>query len=151
MTVKAPGGAPPRGPAAAREIWTLLVELSMSNMRERFIGTVTELELSPPQAHALKVLRPGNPIAMRELADGLHCDPSNITGIVDRLEARGLVERRAAPGDRRIKTLLLTRSGVELRGRLLDRLSEPPPAIAALSADEQLQLRDLLRRIVAGR
>ena len=151
MTVKAPGGAPPRGPAAAREIWTLLVELSMSNMRERFIGTVTELELSPPQAHALKTLRPGNPIAMRELADGLHCDPSNITGIVDRLEARGLVERRAAPGDRRIKTLLLTRSGVELRGRLLDRLSEPPPAIAALTADEQRQLRDLLRRVVGGR
>ncbi|HEU4397634.1 MAG TPA: MarR family transcriptional regulator [Actinomycetota bacterium] len=151
MTVKAPAGAPPRGPAAAREIWTLLVELSMSHMRERFIGTVTELELSPPQAHALKVLRPGNPIAMRELADGLHCDPSNITGIVDRLEARGLVERRAAPGDRRIKTLVLTGGGVELRGRLLDRLSEPPPAIAALSADEQLQLRDLLRRIVAGR
>jgi DNA-binding MarR family transcriptional regulator len=151
MTVKAPGGAPPRAPAASREIWTLLVELSMSNMRERFIGTVTELELSPPQAHALKVLRPGNPIAMRELADGLHCDPSNITGIVDRLEARGLVERRAAAGDRRIKTLLLTGRGVELRARLLDRLSEPPPAIAALTADEQRQLRDLLRRVVGSR
>ena len=151
MTVKAPGGAPPRGPAAAREIWALLVELSMSHMRERFIGTVTELELSPPQAHALKVLRPGHPIAMRELADGLHCDPSNITGIVDRLEARGLVERGAAAGDRRVKTLLLTARGVELRARLLDRLSEPPPAIAALTAGEQGQLLDLLRRVVGGR
>jgi MarR family transcriptional regulator, organic hydroperoxide resistance regulator len=151
MTVKAPGGAPPRGPAAAREIWALLVELSMSHMRERFIGTVTELELSPPQAHALKVLRPGHPIAMRELADGLHCDPSNITGIVDRLEARGLVERGAAAGDRRVKTLLLTARGVELRARLLDRLSEPPPAIAALTAGEQRQLLDLLRRVVGGR
>jgi DNA-binding MarR family transcriptional regulator len=151
MTVKAPGGAPPRGPAAAREIWTLLVELSMSHMRERFIGTVTELELSPPQAHALKVLRPGHPIAMRELADGLHCDPSNITGIVDRLEARGLVERGAAAGDRRVKTLLLTGRGMELRARLLDRLSEPPPAIAALTVDEQRLLRDLLRRVVGGR
>jgi MarR family transcriptional regulator, organic hydroperoxide resistance regulator len=151
MTVKAPGGAPPRAPAAARELWMLLVELSMSNLRERFIGTVTELELSPPQAHALKVLRPGHPIAMRELADGLHCDPSNITGIVDRLEARGLVERRASPGDRRIKTLLLTGGGVALRARLLERLSEPPPAIAALTADEQRHLRDLLRRVVGGR
>jgi DNA-binding MarR family transcriptional regulator len=151
MTVKAPGAAPPRGREGAREIWTLLVELSMSHMRERFIAIVTELGLSPPQAHALKVLRPGNPIAMRELADGLHCDPSNITGIVDRLEARGLVERRAAPGDRRVKTLVLTGGGVRLRGLLLDRLSEPPPAIAALGAEEQRRLRDLLRRIVAGR
>jgi DNA-binding MarR family transcriptional regulator len=123
----------------------------MSHLRERFIATVAELELSPPQAHALKVLRPGHPIAMRELADALHCDPSNITGIVDRLEARGLVQRRAAPGDRRIKTLLLTGGGVALRARMLERLSEPPPAIAALTADEQRQLRDLLRRVVAGR
>ena len=146
MTVKAPAGAPPRGPAAAREIWTLLVELSMSHMRERFIGTVTELELSPPQAHALKVLRPGNPIAMRELADGLHCDPSNITGIVDRLGDRGLVERSSAPGDRRVKNLMLTEEGAALRMRLLDRLSEPPPGLDELSANEQRQLRDLLRR-----
>jgi MarR family transcriptional regulator, organic hydroperoxide resistance regulator len=151
MTVNARAGAPPRGSPAAREIWELLVELSMSRMRERIIGTVAELDLSPPQAHALKLLRPDHPIAMRALADGLHCDPSNITGIVDRLEARGLVERRAAPGDRRIKTLVLTGDGVRLRARLLERLSEPPPAIAALSADEQRQLRDLLRRIVAGR
>jgi MarR family transcriptional regulator, organic hydroperoxide resistance regulator len=151
MAVKVPAGAPSQASPAAREIWELLVELSMSRMRERFIGTVTELDLSPPQAHALKVLRPEHPIAMRELADGLHCDPSNITGIVDRLEGRGLVERRAAAGDRRIKTLLLTGEGVRLRARLLERLSEPPPAIAALSGEEQRQLRDLLRRIVAGR
>jgi DNA-binding MarR family transcriptional regulator len=151
MAVNARAGVPPRGSPAAREIWELLVELSMSRMRERIIGTVAELDLSPPQAHALKVLRPDHPIAMRALADELHCDPSNITGIVDRLETRGLVQRRAAPGDRRIKTLLLTGDGVRLRARLLDRLSEPPPAIAALSADEQRQLRDLLRRIVAGR
>ena len=151
MTVKARADAPPRSSPVAREIWELLIELSMSRLRERFLTTITELGLSYPQAHAIKVLRPGHPIAMRELADGLHCDPSNITGIVDRLEARGLVERRAAPGDRRIKTLVLTGGGVRLRGLLLDRLSEPPPAIAALSADEQRLFRDLLRRIVAGR
>jgi MarR family transcriptional regulator, organic hydroperoxide resistance regulator len=151
MVVKVRAGAPPHASPAARELWRLLVELSMSAMRERFIATVTELDLSPPQAHALKVLRPGHPIAMRELADGLHCDPSNITGIVDRLEGRGLVERRPSPADRRIKILLLTGDGERLRARLLDRLSEPPAAIAALSADEQRQLRDLLRRIVAAR
>ena len=150
MAVKARAGAPPRGSAVAREIWELLVELSLSRLRRRFIATVTELDLSPPQAHALKVLRPGHPIAMRELADGLHCDPSNITGIVDRLEGRGLVERRTAPGDRRIKTLLLTGDGERLRARLLDRLSAPPPAIAELSDEDQRRLLELLRRVVAG-
>jgi DNA-binding MarR family transcriptional regulator len=142
MTADAQAGAPP----VAREIWELLIELSMSRMRQRFLTTITELGLSFPQAHAIKVLRPGHPIAMRELADGLHCDPSNITGIVDRLGDRGLVERGSAPGDRRIKTLMLTEEGSAMRMRLLDRLSEPPPGLGKLALDEQRQLRDLLRR-----
>jgi MarR family transcriptional regulator, organic hydroperoxide resistance regulator len=144
MTVKTGTDAPSR--PVARDIWGLLVELSMSRVRQRFLSTVTELGLSFPQAHALKVLRPGHPIAMRELADGLHCDPSNITGIVDRLGERGLVERGSAPGDRRVKTLMLTEEGTALRMRLLDRLSEPPPGLGKLPVDEQRQLRDLLRR-----
>ena len=140
MTVEAGPGAP------ARAIWELLIELSMSRVRQRLLHTITELGLSFPQAHALKVLRPGHPIPMRELAGGLHCDPSNITGIVDRLGDRGLVERGSAPGDRRVRTLMLTEEGTALRMRLLDRLSEPPPGLGKLSVDEQRQLRDLLRR-----
>jgi MarR family transcriptional regulator, organic hydroperoxide resistance regulator len=140
MTVEAKTETPDR------QVWGLLVELSMSRVRQRFLATVTELGLSFPQAHALKVLRPGHPIAMGELAGGLHCDPSNITGIVDRLGDRGLVERGSAPGDRRVKTLMLTEEGTALRMRLLDRLSEPPPGLGKLSTGEQRQLRDLLRR-----
>jgi DNA-binding MarR family transcriptional regulator len=142
MTVEAETDAP----SPDRQVWELLMELSMSRMRERFLTTITELGLSFPQAHALKVLRPGHPIPMRELAGGLHCDPSNITGIVDRLGDRGLVERGSAPGDRRVKTLMLTEEGTALRMRLLDRLSEPPPGLGKLSTAEQRQLRDLLRR-----
>jgi DNA-binding MarR family transcriptional regulator len=140
MTVKAETGTP------AREIWELLLEVSMSRVRARFLHTITGLGLSFPQAHALKVLRPGHPIPMRELADSLHCDPSNITGIVDRLGDRGLVERGSAPGDRRVKTLMLTEEGTTLRMRLLDRLSEPPPGLGKLSLDEQRRLHKLLRR-----
>jgi MarR family transcriptional regulator, organic hydroperoxide resistance regulator len=148
VTARARADAPPPPTAVAREVWELLLELSMSLVRARFLATVTELGLSPPQAHALKVLRPGNPIPMRELADGLHCDPSNITGIVDRLGDRGLVERGSAPGDRRVKTLMLTEEGGAMRMRLLDRLSEPPPGLSRLSSDEQRQLGDLLRRVL---
>jgi DNA-binding MarR family transcriptional regulator len=146
MTAKAGPDAPARSSPAAREVWELLIELSMSRVRGHFLATITELGLSFPQAHAIKVLQPGNPIPMRELADGLHCDPSNITGIVDRLGDRGLVERGAAPGDRRVKTLMLTEEGTALRMRLLDRLSEPPAGLGKLTVDEQRLLRDLLRR-----
>ena len=139
-------GEPRGGSPVAQDIWGLLIEVSMSRVRQRFLDTITDLGLSFPQAHALKVLRPGNPIPMRQLAGDLHCDPSNITGIVDRLGDRGLVERGSAPGDRRVKTLMLTEEGAALRMRLLDRLSEPPPGLGKLSADEQRQLRDLLRR-----
>jgi MarR family transcriptional regulator, organic hydroperoxide resistance regulator len=149
MTAKAPP-ATETGQGVARAVWQLLLDLFMSSMRERLKAAITDLELSPPQAHALKVLEPDRPLAMRELAATLHCDASNITGIVDRLEARGLVERRVARTDRRVKTLVVTPEGTRLRQRLLERLSEPPPAIARLSPAEQRQLRDLLRRLVTG-
>src|ERR671935_203891 len=83
---------------------------------------------------------------MNELAEALACDASNVTGLVDRLEARGFVERRAAPADRRVKTLVLTPAGIALRRRVLERMSEPPDEIARLSRADQRALRDILRR-----
>jgi DNA-binding MarR family transcriptional regulator len=85
---------------------------------------------------------------MSALAERLFCDASNVTGIVDRLEARGLVERRAYEGDRRVKALTLTQAGAEVRDRALAVMSEPPAAIAALPAADQRALRDILRRAV---
>ena len=97
---------------------------------------------------------PAMPVAQPEVQDASWDDvmPVDILGLEVGYRLIPLVDR-AQDGEllRRIKTLLLTGDGVRLRARLLDRLSEPPPAIAALSADEQRQLRDLLRRIVAGR
>jgi MarR family transcriptional regulator, organic hydroperoxide resistance regulator len=72
-----------------------------------------------------------------------------VTGLVDRLEARGLVERRSAEGDRRVKALTLTAAGVELRASVLAVMSEPPEAIAALPPADQRALRDILARAVA--
>jgi len=69
-----------------------------------------------------------------------------VTGIVDRLEARGLVERRAAPEDRRVKLLCLTDAGEAIRARVRERIEVPPPELAALSPHEQRELSDLLTR-----
>jgi DNA-binding MarR family transcriptional regulator len=109
-----------------------------------------EFDLAKQQAFALVHLEPEQPKPMSELAATMFCDASNITGIADRLEARGLVERVPAAHDRRVKTLVLTPEGVRVRAAIAARLSEPPEALTSLPAADQRALRDLLRR-AAGR
>ena len=74
---------------------------------------------------------------MSELAQALFCDNSNVTGIVDRLEERGLVRREPAEGDRRVKLLVLTKEGERVRVEITKRMAEPPPPIASLSEKDQ--------------
>src|SRR3954463_6369328 len=109
----------------ASEAWALIFEL-MHLSKKRFMAIASEFELSPPQVMALRQLDPDEPKPMSELAAALRCDNSNVTGIIDRLEDRGLVERRAAEHDRRVKMLMMTARGAEIRAQLGARLSEPP-------------------------
>ena len=88
---------------------------------------------------------------MGEVARGSRCDPSTITGIADRLEERGLVERVPSERDRRVKSLVLTKQGEALRKRLDKRLSDIPQELADLSPAKQLALQDLLRETLSGR
>jgi DNA-binding MarR family transcriptional regulator len=73
-----------------------------------------------------------------------------VTGIVDRLETKGLIERRAAKGDRRVRELALTQAGAEVRAELIRRLYEPPKPIARLSRNDQRALCTILRRALLG-
>ena len=70
---------------------------------------------------------------MGEIAELLRCDPSNVTGIADALEARGLARRRPSDADRRVKALELTAKGEKLRQRAMGELSEPPEWLRGLS------------------
>jgi len=142
----ASSGAPaPHGGDPAREAWELLGKLFVAQ-RGRMLSVASELKLNPPQLLALQWLE--EPLPMGELAGRLHCDSSNVTGIVDRLEKRGLVERRPGEHDRRVKLLVLTEEGQRMRELFVGRMQEPAPAITALSRAEQRALRDLLRRAV---
>ena len=127
------------------DCWELLFDLLMAE-RARFPAIAAEFDLSPTQVHVLRLLEPGKAIPMGRLAGGLGCDASNITGVVDRLEARGLVQRQAAERDRRVKVLVVTERGLDLRRRLLLRMSEPPEPIRRLSTADQRALAQILRR-----
>jgi MarR family transcriptional regulator, organic hydroperoxide resistance regulator len=122
----------------------------MLGARANFVAAMAELELTPVQGIVLRRLDPERPTPMWELAEALACDASNVTGLVDRLEARGFLERRSAPGDRRVRTLVLTPEGIAARREVVDRMSAPPEAITRLSARDQRALRDILRRAAAG-
>jgi DNA-binding MarR family transcriptional regulator len=139
-----PPHAEPEPPAA--EAWSLLRTL-FGQHRRRFLIAAAEFDLHAAQAGAL--LNLASPLPMHALATALVCDSSNVTGLVDRLEARGLVARRLSADDRRVKHIVLTPAGRRLRARLLDRVGRPPDGLERLSAAEQRQLRDLLRRTLA--
>ncbi len=103
-------------------------------------------QLTPQQMFSLRALRNDRPMAMSELATSLGCDASNVTAIVDKLESRGLVERRSADRDRRVKALVMTAAGVELSARINERMQCPPPAIGNLRADDLTALCAIFTR-----
>jgi MarR family transcriptional regulator, organic hydroperoxide resistance regulator len=131
----------------AGEAWALLARVLFLHGKPRMPAIAGELGLHPGQAIVVRLL--DEPRPMGELADAMHCDNSNITGIVDRLEERGLVERGSADYDRRVKLIALTPDGRHLREELNRRFAEPPEALTRLSAEDQRTLRDILRRAVA--
>ena len=85
---------------------------------------------------------------MGQLAGTLACDASNVTGLVDRLESRGLVRRRPSVEDRRVKVLALTPAGSRLRALMLERMTTPPDTIGRLSPREQRALVRILTRLL---
>lgn len=85
---------------------------------------------------------------MRRLAGHLKCEPSNVTGIVDRLEARGLAERRPDPADRRIKLAAATDAGRRTSRELRATMDFAREPLGELSAGERTVLRDLLKRML---
>src|SRR6266566_6599368 len=132
----------------ADQAWALLLQVSFERVHAHFAAAVAELDLAPLQAKALHELNVDPPISMRELAERLKSDPSNVTGLIDRLEARGLVERRPDPRDRRIKGLALTAAGARLRARLFARLYSAPAPVVGLSESDQRCLSNALQRIL---
>ena len=123
----------------ACEAWQLLIQLFFTQ-RANLPPLAAELQLSPAQCHVLHLIEPGRPMPMGQLAETLACDASNVTGLVDRLESRGLVRRHPSAEDRRVKVLELTPTGARLRTELLDRMTTPPATLKRLSAAEQRSL-----------
>jgi len=131
----------------ACEAWQLLVKLFFTQ-RADLPALASEFDLSPAQCHVLHLIEPGRPVPMGKIAEALACDASNVTGLVDRLESRGLVRRQSSSEDRRIKVLELTPAGSRLRSTVLERMTKPPDTLSRLSPEEQQALVNILKRLL---
>jgi DNA-binding MarR family transcriptional regulator len=125
------------------QIVRLLMDVSRT-LTGHYDAKLAELHLTLPQAMLLRQL--GDALPMNEAAGKLHCDPSNVTGIVDRLEARGLIERQHLTTDRRVKHLALTPAGRRLRGKV-EKILSAAPGVSELGASDQAALLGLLGQI----
>jgi DNA-binding MarR family transcriptional regulator len=126
-------------------LWRTFIDL-LRTQKYYMNGIADEFGITPQMTQALMELPPSGSLTMKELAALMWCDASNVTGIVDRLEASGFVERRLHERDRRVKCVVLTASGKRLRRRIDERMSLSPPAVAALSDTDQQMLHAILER-----
>ena len=127
--------------------WQLLVKFFFAQ-REHLPAAGGGVDLSPVQCHVLHLIEPERPLPMGRLAETLACDASNVTGLVDRLESRGLVTRRPSAADRRVKVLDLTPKGARLRAVLVDKMTDPPATLRRRSVREQRTLVRILARLI---
>ena len=109
-------------------------------------AAATAHDLTPLQAKAL--LATEEPVPMRRIADHLHAEPSNVTSIIDRLEQRGLVERRPAPDDRRVKLVAVTEAGLAVVADLRARMPFAGSPLRPLSTEQRESLRELLQLVL---
>jgi DNA-binding MarR family transcriptional regulator len=125
------------------DVAALLQELGRT-MRSMMTRRLADYDMSPPMVGTMHFL--DEPMAMSALADRLSCDASYVTGLADRLEGLGLVERVADPSDRRVRHLRLTSEGVAMRRTLERHITEGNPVLERLDDGELADLSTLLRK-----
>lgn len=118
-----------------------LLHLMSERQHAHYAACAAEAGLTAVQVKLLMSLQAGEAIPMRALAERTGSDPSNLTGVVDKLQQRNALRRLPDPGDRRVKNLALTEEGIRLREVFWHRLTTDAGPIAALTPQ---QTRDLI-------
>jgi len=121
-----------------------------SRLQAHFTALAAEHSLSAIQAKVLLQLDLAQPVTMRALAARLQYDPSNLTGVIDRLEALGAVRRQPDPSDRRVRGLLLTETGARMRDPFWQQLITDVGPLGQLHVSELEQLRAILQSAIAA-
>ncbi|MBS0191821.1 MAG: MarR family transcriptional regulator [Phycisphaerales bacterium] len=134
--------------AAARAEVVELLFVYVERLRTHFETVAQAHDLTPVQARVLLTLN--EPLPMGTIADSLCCDPSNVTGVVARLQERGLLIRAASPKDRRIKHLRLTPEGLRLRSTFERTLFLNVPGMKTFTRAQLAEIKECLAMMSEG-
>lgn len=156
VTASVPGGLAPDWAAAATGELPRGAEqpadamglIQLSRLVQAVFGCVADRhQLTPMQARLLCVLAGGSR-GMAELAREFGVEKAALTGLVDRAERRGLVERRGVPGDRRAISVILTPAGLRAAGGFhAELMAAVAQLMAPLTAGERAGFRAALATI----
>ena len=136
-------------PDELRAAWRLVMEMVL-DQRWQWADVAAKLKISQAALRALLAIDPDEPRPMRDLAEAMNCDASYVTAVVDDLERAGYANRRTAPADRRVKTVVLTAAGRRALRTVQDELLAPPPQLERLPAAERDALARLLQRALTS-
>ena len=130
---------------AARDAARALFELAQYQKRH-LEKQAASTGISLPLASLLWQLQEDKLTSMGAIAEFMHCDASNVTSMIDKLEGRGLLRRQPSAEDRRVKLIALTDEGRQFRQNLIARICEPTTWIVMLDEHDQLELARILRK-----
>ncbi|PWC70846.1 transcriptional regulator [Azospirillum sp. TSH58] len=115
---------------------------------QSFQNAVAPHDMTPGQFGVLIMIKENEGLSQSDLGSAVGIDRSTMVAVIDRLESRGLVIRAPSPNDRRSYALRLSPEGEKLLDELIPRIQAHDKAMVKdLSAEEQAQLIDFLRRI----
>ncbi len=136
-----------QGNAGLEDVVDSLLEVT-SRVHHVVCSVAARHDLTPQQLELVRML--AVPVSMRAFAEELSCDPSNVTGLVDRAERLGLVERVPDPGDRRVRILKLTAKGRNLRNTINREVARSLSDALALGANDHATVMGVLKPMTSA-
>lgn len=139
-----PEPADPAGDESLAEALTAVAR----QFRERSAETLAPWDITPAHLRALRTLARHGTMRLSELSDRLQIAPRTATEVVDALQARDLVRRRADPGDRRAILVEVTERGAGILAEIrASRGTEAGRAFGRLSPAERTELAGILSKL----
>ena len=136
---------------SSHNFYLSLLEFLMT-AKQHVIAIGDEFGLTALQAVTLLLVDEHHPRPMKSFCTLFHCDASNVTGIIDRLEKKELVSRRSDLNDRRIKVICLEPAGKKLRQTIINRLDDMNGFLfEPLNDTEKQQFVHIIETIAAGK